>query len=176
MTIIKELNWSDFMNLRDFMSLYQGDNLITIYEDDYICFENMVSADIFDSLEFKKIAENKVVKFDILGGAVIIYTIECNEQMILHFEFSEDKIHENTPDLKIIDCYKMLDKICDDSNFNKIEKGIYNLKNGEDDIGALLVLVSRLKKQSWLIQNLNYFKVIDEDGEQDALKFILEDL
>lgn len=165
------------MNLRDFMSLYQGDRLITIYEDDYICFEDMVSADIFDSLEFKKIAENKVVKFDILGETITVYTIECSEQMTLHFEFSEDKIHENTPDLKIIDCYNMLDKICDSSNFNKIEKGIYNLKNGEDDLGALLVLVSRLKKQSWLIPNLKTWKIFDnEDGEQDALKFILEDL
>lgn len=165
------------MNLRDFMSLYNGDNLITIYEDDYICFESMVSADIFDSLEFKKIAENKVVKFDIIGTETIVIYTKCVEQMILHFEFSENKIHENTPDLKIIDCYKMLDKICDDSNFNKIEKGIYNLKDGEDDIGALLVLVSRLKKQSWLIPNLKTWKIFDnEDGEQDALKFILEDL
>lgn len=52
----------------------------------------------------------------------------------------------------------------------------YELINN-DVIGTLLVLVSRFKKQSWLIPNLKTWKTFDdEDGEQDALKFILEDL
>ena len=49
--------------------------------------------------------------------------------------------------------------------------------NGQAYLVTFPVLVSRFKKQSWLIPNLKTWKTFDdEDGEQDALKFILEDL
>ena len=68
------------MNLRDFLSMYWGDNLITIYEHqadyEYNCFDSMTTSDIYDCPQFKDIADNDVVRFDIAdNGNIIIYTV-----------------------------------------------------------------------------------------------------
>jgi hypothetical protein len=90
-------------------------------------------------------------------------------------EFDENKVLKDS-NYDIEQMYDWLDKICLDTWFDVIGKGEYELINN-DVIGTLLVLVSRFKKQSWLIPNLKTWKTFDdEDGEQDALKFILEDL
>ena len=59
-----------------------------------------------------------------------------------------------------------LDKICEDTYFIKIGTGEYKLQDDENPIGALLVLISRFKKQSWLIQNLKTWKTFDDEGRR----------
>lgn len=94
----------------------------------------------------------------------------------MKFEFDEKKLKKNEPDLDIEQCYQWLDEICKETRFTKTALGEYVLNDGEDDIGSLLVLIGRFKKQSWLIPNLKLWKTFDdEEGEQDALKVMLED-
>ena len=93
----------------------------------------------------------------------------------MKLEFDKDKLAKD-PELDYEIVMEWLDKICEDTYFIKIGTGEYKLQDDEDSIGALLVLISRFKKQSWLIQNLKTWKTFDdEEGEQDALKTVLED-
>ena len=93
----------------------------------------------------------------------------------MKLEFDQDKLAKD-PELDYELVMEWLDKICEDTYFSKIGTGEYKLQDDENPIGALLVLISRFKKQSWLIQNLKTWKTFDdEEGEQDALKTVLED-
>jgi hypothetical protein len=93
----------------------------------------------------------------------------------MKLEFDQDKLAKD-PELDPELVVEWLDKICEDTYFIKIGTGEYKLQDDEDPIGALLVLISRFKKQSWLIQNLKTWQTFDdEEGEQDALKTVLED-
>lgn len=93
----------------------------------------------------------------------------------MKLEFDQDKLAKDSElDYELV--MEWLDKICEDTYFIKIGTGEYKLQDDENPIGALLVLISRFKKQSWLIQNLKTWKTFDdEEGEQDALKTVLED-
>lgn len=66
----------------------------------------------------------------------------------------EDFHSKNDPDLTIEQCCQWLDEICTDTRFTKIGKCKYKLNDGVDDIGTLIILISRFKQQSWLIPNL----------------------
>lgn len=93
----------------------------------------------------------------------------------MKFEFDKEKLKKNVPDLTIEQCCQWLDEICTDTRFTKIGKCEYKLNDGVDDIGTLIILISRFKQQSWLIPNLKSWKTFDdEEGEQDALKVVLE--
>ncbi|MGN0328526.1 MAG: hypothetical protein ACI4D4_06060 [Lachnospira sp.] len=94
----------------------------------------------------------------------------------MKFEFDEEKLKKNDPDLNIEQCYQWLDEICTDTRFTKTSLGEYVLNDGEDEIGSLLVLIGRFEQQSWLYSNLKSWKTFDdEEGEQDALKVVLKD-
>lgn len=94
----------------------------------------------------------------------------------MKFEFDPDKLKMNEPDMTIEQCYDWLDEICEETFYTKTALGEYSLNDSEDDMGSLLVLIGRLKKQSWLIPNLKSWKTFDdEEGEQDALKVMLVD-
>lgn len=93
----------------------------------------------------------------------------------MKLEFDQDKLAKN-PELNNELVMEWLDKICEETCFNKTGEGEYILRENEDPMGVLIVLISRFRQQSWLIQNLKTWKTFDdEDGEQDALKTILGD-
>ena len=93
----------------------------------------------------------------------------------MKMEFDPEKLAKD-PDLDNELMMEWLDTICEDTYFEKIGKGEYKLKENEEPIGALVVLISRFRKQSWLLQNLKTWKTFDdEEGESDTLKAVLED-
>lgn len=163
------------MNLRNFLSMYWGDNLITILEGQHNCFDKMTSSDIFDSAEFKKIAENDVIRFDVDNqGNITIYTTVEPDYFTMTFEFDEEKI-ANDPELDIETCYKWLDDICTTTNFEKIGHGKYQLLPECDDLATIFMLMARFKTQSWLLPNLKkWVSYSPDEGEINALKEIEE--
>ena len=94
----------------------------------------------------------------------------------MKFEFDEEKLKKNDPDLDIELVMEWLDEICTDTRFTKIGKCKYKLNDGVDDIGTLIILISRFKQQSWLIPNLkSWLTFSDDEGVQDDLSVVLEE-
>lgn len=165
------------MNLRDFLSMYWGDNLITIYEHqadyEYNCFDSMTTSDIYDCPQFKDIADNDVVRFDIdKQGNITIYTV-VHGYYLMEFEFDIDKL--NKIDLEEELALEWLDEICTATNFNKIGKGKYELEDNADDLATIFMLMAKFKTQSWLLPNLKkWVSYSPDEGEINALKEIEE--
>ena len=90
----------------------------------------------------------------------------------MKIEFDQDKL-ALIPEFGNEQAMEWLDIICEDTWFIKTGAGEYLLPDSEDPIGVLVVLISRVKQQSWLIPNLKSWKTYDdEEGEQDALKAV----
>lgn len=97
-----------------------------------------------------------------------------NSYFRMKLVFDEEKVTKDGKyDIDVM--YEWLDKICSDTWFKKTGKGEYELID-HDEIGSILVLISRFEQQSWLIPNLKSWKTYcEEEGEVDALKVVLND-
>ena len=91
-------------------------------------------------------------------------TIELNKEKV-----QQEKIYNYD---KMV---KALDEICEDTDFIVEAPGQYYLPNEYDEIGTFVVLCSRFRQQTWLIQNIKSWIVKYDDGSiEDALESYLK--
>ena len=92
----------------------------------------------------------------------------------MKFEFDEEKMKINNPDLSVELLTDLLDDICTNTRFIKTCNCEYELPENESTVGTLLILSARFDKQSWLYQNLKSWKVYEDGEEQDGLRIMTE--
>lgn len=92
----------------------------------------------------------------------------------MKFEFDNDKLIKNNPEISMDIAMQMLDKVCTDTRFDKIGDCEYELQKDCNVVGTLLILTSRFDKQTWLYPNLKSWTTYDGECEQDALKIMTE--